>query len=179
MLVECWRDARKLLEEFAQVAVAHTKVFGYLLYGKVLLQRLPDTQSRKVYHVHTVMVLAKLYAPFQSVHQSHKVVDDARQYLLRVWSLLLRPLVCFLVQSDDICTEAHMIDRFSSREEARPHPVIDVLALETYPIALPSAVVKRMVGMPLSWEEQEQVASLKRNIGHMIRAEHSLALCDI
>ena len=168
LLIEGRRDACELLKEFTEIAVAHTELLSNLLYGKVILQRLSDSQSCKVYHIHAVVVLAKLYATLQGIHQPNEMVDDARQYLLRVWSLFLRPLVCFLIQSDDICAESHMVYGLERREETCTDPVINILSLETNPLALPATVGKRMVGVPFARKEQEQVACLERDVGYMV-----------
>ena len=72
--------------------------------------------------------------------------------------------------------EADAIHWFFRREEARFHPVVDVLSPESYPVLFPSHVGERVVAVPFAGEEQEHVSWLYRNVLDMCRAEHSLAL---
>ena len=114
--------------------------------------------------------------PLQGIHQADEVVHDARQRLLRVGRLLVGRLVGLFIQAYDVAAVAHVVDGLLGREEARPHAVVDVLALESYPVAFPSSFGRRVIGVPFAGKQHEDVAGLDDGLLLVGRAEHAFAL---
>jgi len=83
-------------------------------------------------------VLAQDDVSLQGIHLSDEMVYDTRHCLLSVCSLLLRRLVSLFIQADDFVAVAHVIDRLFRGQESRLHTVVDILSLESDPIAFPS-----------------------------------------
>jgi hypothetical protein len=106
------------------------------------------------------VVCVQYNVALERMHQSDEQVHHAGQSLLYVGRLLLGSLQPKLVHVVDHGRIAHMIDGFLGRQKSGAHPVVHVLALEPYPVALPSRLLERVVAVPLAGEEQEQVAGL-------------------
>ena len=69
-----------------------------------------------------------------------------------------------------------MIDGLLGCEESRCHTVVHILSLETNPVAFPSGMGVRMVGMPFAGEEQEHITCLDRCLRTMGTLEDPFTL---
>ena len=76
LLVECRRDARIFLEEFAEGGIAYSQLLGYLLYGHISFHFTSHNQARAVYHVNMLAVLAPLYVALKRIHHANQMVHN-------------------------------------------------------------------------------------------------------
>ena len=125
------------------------------------------------------LVTAQLYVALEGVHQSDEMVDDAGHKLLRVGGLDDGSVVGLLVETHNLVAEADVIDGFLRREETGAYAVVHIAALETNPIALPSCSGIGVVGMPLTREEQPEVAFSQVRLAYGCAVENAFALGQV
>ena len=176
LLIERRGEACMFLEQFSEGRIADAQFLRDFLDGEVSLQGLPDFKACPIDDIDVLGIFVQNHVALQGVHQTDEVVDDARQGLLRISRLFLCDAHGLLVQGDDFIAEPDVVDWFLGRQKSSVDPVVDVLALESYPVTLPSLVCDGVVSVPFAWEQKKNVTRFDWGFSDVVGLEYPFAL---